>query len=72
MQIDFCVVLFKFNLFVQDKLAHNAHEHSIISIESSKDCKLIATSAELGPPRSCVWRIVESPVEENHFSLENA
>ena len=56
----------------QDELAHSAHEHSIISIESSKDCKLIATSAEHGPPTGCVWRVVESPVENGLFSLENA
>ncbi|XP_066925763.1 DDB1- and CUL4-associated factor 1-like isoform X2 [Clytia hemisphaerica] len=60
------------NYLGQDELAHTAHESAIISIESSKDCKLIATSAEHGPPTGCVWRVVESPVENGLFSLENA
>lgn len=56
-------VLVLFILF-QDELVHNVHENAVISIETSKDCKLIATSSDYGHPSAAVWKVVDTPVEE--------
>lgn len=60
------ISLIKKSLFIlfQDELVHNVHENAVISIETSKDCKLIATSSDYGHPSAAVWKVVDTPVEE--------
>ena len=50
----------------QDELYHNVHEQNVTSIQVSKDCKMIATSADYG---GAIWKICESQTE-NPLSLE--